>query len=222
MKWKAVIFDRDGTLFDSLAVILRSFNYGIEPFTDRRPSDSEWFAAFGPAEPEVMGRFIPAEKKEAAFDRFYCYYQEHIGEIALFEGVSELLFRLKEGGMKLGLFTGGGRTSTRFCLEKRGVLSLFDVLITGDDVALPKPHPEGIHKAVDFLNVKPEQTVVVGDSGADIQAGGKAGTTTVMARWSEVPLAFDFSSQPDYIFYRVSELDQFLTNGSTLRKESRS
>ena len=48
VKYNGIIFDRDGTLFDSLHVILRSFNYGIEPFTAKRPTDEEWFEAVWP------------------------------------------------------------------------------------------------------------------------------------------------------------------------------
>src|SRR5438034_730069 len=134
MKWKAVIFDRDGTLFDSFPVILAAFNRAIEPYTTKRPSDTEWFAAFGPAEPEVIGRFIPSEKKEEAFKRFYTYYNEHLAQIRLFDGMKFVLEMLKQKGAKLAIFTGGGLESTRLVLSEKGIAEYFDDVITGDRV----------------------------------------------------------------------------------------
>jgi HAD superfamily hydrolase (TIGR01509 family) len=209
MKWKAIIFDRDGTLFDSLPVILRSFNYAVEPFRDQPVSDQEWVAAFGPAEPEVIGNFIPADKKQEAFQRFLHYYQEHFHEIGLFAGIREILHQAHDSGVKLGLFTGGGLTSTKFCLGKENILYLFDVLVTGDQVRHPKPHPEGVLKALATLEVAASDALLVGDAAADVAAGKGAGVTTVLARWGGAP-PYDAPSRPDFVFDSVSEFCAFL------------
>jgi len=130
MKYKGIIFDRDGTLYDSLDVILRAFDHAIEPYTEKRPTIEEWFAAFGPAEMDVIAKFIDPEKKQEAFNRFFDYYRTHFGEIHFYPGMRELLLELKRKGAKLMLFTGGGHLSTRFCLEQTGVLHLFDALVS--------------------------------------------------------------------------------------------
>jgi pyrophosphatase PpaX len=210
MKWKAIIFDRDGTLFDSLPVILRSFNFGIEPFTSKRPSAVEWFEAFGPAEPEVMGVFIPVEHKAAAYDRFFQYYRDHFNEIALFEGMGELLQQIHDTGTGMALFTGAGRETAEYCLKQQNVLQYFDELVTGDSVLHPKPDPEGILKAMKALNVKPAETLVVGDAGADVLAGQRAGATSVLARWSGFVPPHDLPSNPDYIIKSVPAFERFL------------
>ncbi|HEY4491265.1 MAG TPA: HAD-IA family hydrolase, partial [Acidobacteriota bacterium] len=183
MKWKAILFDRDGTLFDSLPVILRSFNHAIEPFTDKRPANEQWFAAFGPSEPKVLAHFVGAERQMQAYERFLRYYREHIAEVILCEGVLPLLLKLKNAGVLLALFTGGGRVSTQICLENSGMISLFDVWITGDDVEHPKPDAEGVLKAMELLRVNPQETLVIGDAASDVSAGKSAGATTVLARW---------------------------------------
>lgn len=210
MRWRALIFDRDGTLFDSLAVILKAFNYAIEPFADRIPSDSEWFAAFGPAEPEVMAHFIPVSRKGEAYSRFMDYYKEHFDGIVLFPEVAGMLAGAKERGAKIGLFTGGGLESTRFCLQQKKLLSLFDILITGDQVVHPKPHPEGILRALVDLNVDASQTLVVGDSAADVEAGSRAGTATALVRWSPYTNGFHAAIQPDYVFSNVVDFRDFI------------
>jgi HAD superfamily hydrolase (TIGR01549 family) len=210
MKWKGVIFDRDGTLFDSFPVILSAFNYAIEPFTDQRPSDEQWFAAFGPSEPEVISKFIPVANKREATDRFFRCYKERSADVHLFPGIMDVLKRLKESGCKIGLFTGGGRESTRLVLERSGVAGLFDVLITGDDVVRHKPHPEGITTAISRMNVEAPSTLVVGDAGADMIAGQKAGVKTGLARWAARTPPYDLPSRPDYTFYSVADFERFL------------
>jgi HAD superfamily hydrolase (TIGR01509 family) len=210
MKWKAIIFDRDGTLFDSLPVILRSFNYGIEPFTSKHPTPEQWFEAFGPAEPEVMGVFIPAENKVAAYDRFFQYYRDHFNEIGLFPGMGELLQRIHNSGTRLALFTGAGKETAEYCLKQQNVLQYFDELVTGDSVLHPKPNPEGILKAMKALNVSPPETLVVGDAGADVLAGQRAGATSVLARWSGFIPPHDLPSNPDHTFTSVRAFEVFL------------
>ncbi|MCI0445501.1 HAD-IA family hydrolase [bacterium] len=210
MKWKAIVFDRDGTLFDSLPVILQAFNYGIEPFTSKRPTPEAWFEAFGPAEPEVMGVFIPAEHKAGAYDRFFQYYRDHFHEIALFPGVRELLQRIHDSGSRIALFTGAGRETAEYCLKQQNVLQYFDELITGDSVLRPKPDPEGILKAMMVLNAGAAETLVVGDAGADVLAGQRAGATSALARWSGFIPPHDLPSNPDYTFTNVMAFERFL------------
>jgi pyrophosphatase PpaX len=214
MKWQAVIFDRDGTIFDSFSVILAAFNYAIEPFTEKRPTDAEWFAAFGPAEADVIAKFIPAGKKEEGFKRFFQSYNEHLGQIKVFDGLEEILRRLKQEGSKIAMFTGGGRESTELVMAGKGIARYFDALITGDRVRRPKPDPEGILIALDEMNVSAEHTLVVGDAGADIIAGRAIGAKTALARWSGSAPPYDLPSHPDYTFYSVAEFRAFLFGDS--------
>jgi HAD superfamily hydrolase (TIGR01509 family) len=210
MRWNTLIFDRDGTLFNSLPVILRAFNHGIEPFTEKRPTDAEWFQAFGPSEPEVMATFVGEKYKQLAYNRFYAYYRDHFNEIELFPGLRPLLERLHEGGAQMSIFTGGGYESTVFCLQQQKILSFFRVLVTGDRVKRPKPHPEGVLQALQGMNAAPASAAVVGDAGADVQAGKQAGTATVLVRWAAYAPPFDLPSQPDHTCLTVAEFEQLL------------
>jgi HAD superfamily hydrolase (TIGR01509 family) len=210
MKYRAIIFDRDGTLFDSLDVILQAFDHAIEPYAVKRPTKEEWFAAFGPAEKDVIGKYVPLEHKQAAFRRFFEYYRNNFDRIGLYPGMRELLVELKANGAKLMLFTGGGNVSTWFCLEQTGILHLFDEIVCGEDVHHPKPHPEGILKLMKEQGVKPHETVVVGDSGSDMEAGHAAGAVTAWLCWSENAQFSQLNVAPDFTCRSVQELRQSL------------
>lgn len=115
-------------------------------------------------------------------------------------------FRLSPG------YPGGipGLESTRFCLKKENILSFFHGIVTGQDVKQHKPDPEGIYRAMEQMNTSPQETLVVGDAGADILAGKSAGTFTALARWADVEPAYDLPSQPDFTFSIVQQLRAFL------------
>jgi len=210
MRFESVIFDRDGTLYDSLEIILQAFAYGVEPFVEKLPTRDEMIRAFGPAEPEVLAKFIPIEKKQAAFNRFYDYYRKHFSQIHFYPGIRELLFRLKENGAKLMLFTGGGRVSTYFCLEQTGILHLFDALICGEDVQRPKPDPEGILKLIQEQHLDLKRSIVVGDAASDVEAGKAAGISAAWLRWSINAQAIQPKVQPDYVCDSIKDLEQVL------------
>jgi HAD superfamily hydrolase (TIGR01509 family) len=210
MLFDAVIFDRDGTLYDSLDVIFGSFDYAVQPYLEKPPTREEWIRAFGPAEIEVIGKFIGRDKKQAAFNRFFDYYRSHFDGIRMYPGMRELLVRLKEKSMKLMIFTGGGRISTHFCLEQTGVLQLFDAMICGEDVKRPKPHPEGLLKLTKEQDLIKRKTVLVGDAASDVEAGSAAGFKTVWLRWSENARSAEPRVRPDYECDSVERLKKIL------------
>jgi len=210
MRFKGVILDRDGTLFDSLDVILRAFDYAVQPFLKTPPAREEWFEAFGPAEMDVIAKFIGPEKKLKAFHRFFEYYRDHFNQIQLYPGMRDLLDELKANGAKLMLFTGGGNVSTWFCLERSGILHLFDAIVCGEDVTHPKPHPEGILKLMREQNLNPRETIVVGDAASDVNAGKVSQAYTAWLCWSENAKYSDKNVQPDFTCRSVQELKEVL------------
>ncbi|WP_251081456.1 HAD family hydrolase, partial [Frankia sp. Mgl5] len=81
--------------------------------------------------------------------------------------------------MKLGIVTGKGSNSAEISIAQLQLAPFFPVVITGDDVAEPKPHPEGILLAMKLLQAEPQTTLYVGDSDSDIKAAKAAGVTSV-------------------------------------------
>ncbi|HJV17604.1 MAG TPA: HAD family hydrolase, partial [Bacillales bacterium] len=126
------------------------------------------------------------------------------------EEINNLLKRLKNDGYKLGIVTGKARRSLDLSLKRLEMTHFFDVIITGDDVESPKPHPEGINKALEQLNVSNNEAIFIGDSDADILAGKQANIHTIGVQWLPNYQTIEFSVQPDELYSNISDFNQFL------------
>lgn len=119
--------------------------------------------------------------------------------------IDDLLNYLKEEGFKLGIYTGKARRSLDISLKALQMNSYFDVIITGDDVDNPKPHPEGVFKALSLLDVKNNEAIFFGDSDADIQAGVQANVFTAGVQWLPEYQTLEFTQKPDAIYKNVAQ-----------------
>lgn len=180
---KSVLFDLDGTLMDSFSVTLEGFQRGLESGGHRRLDPKELVALFGPAERSIFATLLGEAKADHAFSIFRNYTQSALSEIPIHKGILELIAELKNRNLKVGIFTGRGRTTTDFILKHHGITNQFEVIITNDDVPHPKPAPDGILKALHFFGLKPAEGVYVGDTVIDIQASKRAGCKSIGAHW---------------------------------------
>ena len=113
--------------------------------------------------------------------------RERIGEVVLFPGIVEILDLLRDAEIPLGVITGKDRERTIEILGHLGVESRFGIVVTPSDPPNPKPSPDGVYWACWQLGARPEQSVVVGDSVADLEAGQTAGSTTIACLWEREP-----------------------------------
>lgn len=181
---RAVLFDFDGTLADTLPLIYRSFREMWRGVDGRERTDEEILSLFGPPEEEIIRREVPEERLEASLEEYFSLYRKfHEEEVVQVPQVLQLLRDLKEKGCQVGVVTGKGRRSAEISLAKLEMADLVDTLVTGSDVRRYKPHPEGIQRALSQLGCSPEEGIYVGDSPGDVRAGLAAGVGTVGARW---------------------------------------
>ncbi|CEG26211.1 HAD family hydrolase [Bacillus sp. B-jedd] len=211
MDIKAILFDFDGTLADTLPVCFSSFEGVFKDFDNRDVTTEEIKSMFGPSETGIIRENLKNKNAEKAIERYYEIYQERHKDLV--EGNDEmtaLIKQLKNDGYKLGIVTGKARRSLDISLECLELTNYFDVMITGDDVDSPKPHPEGIFNAMDYINVGMNEAIFLGDSDADILAGKKAGVYTIGVQWLPNFQTEEFSVQPDAFFKSIEELNAFL------------
>ena len=123
---------------------------------------------------------------EACMTEFRRHYAElhatHFGGI--YDGVLDVLEELRGRDVRNGIVTGKSRSSWEITLAEIE-LGDFDVVVVDDDVANPKPDPEGILAALDHLGVPPRNAIYVGDSPGDMEAALAARTGAAAAMWSK-------------------------------------
>ena len=210
---KAIIFDFDGTLADTLPICFYAFQAVFKEFDNIEVTQDEIKAMFGPSETGIIRENLVNSSHDKAIELYYEKYNEKHRELVQDnKEINDLLLLLKREGYKLGIVTGKASRSLLISLECLNMNALFDVIITGDDVNIPKPHPEGINQALAQLNVKISEAVFLGDSDADVIAGKQAKVHTIGVQWLPNYQTVEFSSQPDQLFRTINEFMKSLSS----------
>ncbi|MCX5150037.1 HAD-IA family hydrolase [Streptomyces sp. NBC_00320] len=181
---RAVIFDLDGVVVDSFAVMEEAFaiaykevvGEGQAPFEEYRRHQGRYF----PDIMRIMG--LPLEM-EGPFVR-ESYRLAH--QVPVFEGITELLLTLRTRGYKLAVATGKSGPRARSLLEQLGLLPFFDHVIGSDEVAHPKPAPDIVVRALELMGLPAEEAIMIGDAPTDIASAHGAGVASAAALWAEV------------------------------------
>jgi pyrophosphatase PpaX len=179
----AVIFDFDGTLVDTIPLIVDSWNAAVREPLGRTFSPQEVISLFGVPEPEMLRRALPASRWQSAVEAYYRHYEAKHDDVKPFPGISELLQQITNAGIPIGVMTGKARITADISLRALNWTKLFRSVITGDEVREQKPHPEGVIKVAHEIGVTPSRCIFVGDSPVDIAAGRAAGMMTAAAAW---------------------------------------
>ena len=213
LSYDAVIFDLDGTLADTIPLIVASFNAACAAPLQREFSHEEVIERFGIPDADMLRRElqgVPDDQVEVAIANFFQHYEKEHAMAQVFPGIHELLLALQNRGIPLGVMTGKGRPSAEITMRALGWNEIFGSVITGDDVQHQKPHPEGVLRAALELNVPPQRCVFIGDSPADIGAGKAAGMTTIAALWHSFYENALRESAPDYWARTTEDLAELL------------
>lgn len=183
---KAVLFDMDGTVFDTEVIYRRCWFRAAEDVGFDEDMDL-FFERVGGLNltdmadlfHRVYGDSVPFEVLWARW--LACIDDEMACDVLPFKaGAPETLFALKEQGIKIALVTSSGHKTVARYLQMSRLESVFDVIMTGDRVTHGKPHPEIFLSAAEKLGIAPEHCVVIEDSPNGIKAGHAAGMYTVM------------------------------------------
>lgn len=209
-KIKAVIFDLDGTIGDTLPLCIKAFRQSIEPLIGRAVSDAEIIATFGPSEEGTIMSLAPNHYDKGVVDylKYYEMYHEMCPEP--FEGIAELLQMLKEKGVRIAMVTGKGKHSTAISLRQFRLENYFEAIETGMPSGPRKP--EGIQLVLEhFAELGKDEIIYVGDAPSDITASRRVGISVVSAAWAETTEAQKLHELgPDQIFYTISDFAQWL------------
>ena len=139
-----MIFDLDGTLADTFALIVSSWNAAVCEPLHRTFSAEEVITRFGPTECDMLRKELPPDALDRAIRIFRKKYEEdHARLVKVFDGVPEMLDALSRREIPIAVMTGKGRDTADITLGKLGWTNRFACVVTGDECHTAKPAPDG-------------------------------------------------------------------------------
>ena len=186
---KAVIYDVDGTVLDTLSTIAYYGNKALEHFGFSSLPESNYKYYAGNGAKVLIERMLDAlgVSIEENFEKVFSYYNEIYNKAPLgltkpFEGISELVATFKKMGIKQAV------VSNKPDFATRGVMSAcftdeFDRVYGARDGVKLKPHPEALLSVLDELGVERSECLYVGDTSVDMDTGKNAGVKTIGVLW---------------------------------------
>lgn len=209
----AVLFDIDGTLVDSIAMVTAGLGDMVERYAGYRPDDAELRALIGMPLLEQARMFRP-DADDATHVAMAAYamerYRVHEHLESPFEEAILALRDVHAAGVPIALVTSKSDVELAAFLLRFEPAPLVGTAVTATDVARGKPDPEGVLLACRRLGVAPERAVFIGDSRYDVLAGRAAGTTTVGLLYGAGDRASLEAAQPDELIETPRQLREWI------------
>jgi phosphoglycolate phosphatase len=205
-----IIFDLDGTLIDSSRDLAISMNATREHFGLPPLDPTVIYSYVGNGAPVLVRRAFGAEASEEmvaqALTFFLKFYRVHALEhTELYPGVREVVEALSAAGHKLSVLTNKPVRISFDIVTALGLQKHFLRVYGGDSFASKKPDPMGVMRLIEEANVDQAASLMVGDSGVDVQTARNAGIRSCGVAWGFQPEAFEIDT-PDVLIREPSEL----------------
>lgn len=201
-----VLFDFDGTIMDTNDLIVEALRAAAVKFRGKDIGEKELDKILGKPLAIQMHELDPNHAEE--MDAYYrSYYRERRDEYTKeFEGIRDMLDSLYGLGLKMGIVSNKGTAGIMHGLTSFDMHKYFGATVSVDDVVKRKPDPEGIFKALNELDGKPENSLFIGDSGHDIESGKRAGTQTILVGWTILDMENLKKTCPNHIVEKPSDI----------------
>jgi len=207
---KAIIFDLDGTLIDSVSDLANSVNFTLTTIGLPTHTREEIKSYVGDGVQKLIKRSLGQPQLDR-FDEAFVVFMEHYDlhctdNTVLYPEVAETLLKLAEA-YTLGVLTNKSRNFSVKILAALEVLTYFKEVLGGDSLPVKKPDPAGIHYLADKWHLTPDQIIMVGDHATDIEVGQRARCKTVFINGG---IGETRGLTPDIIIDNISELPGLL------------
>jgi pyrophosphatase PpaX len=211
-KPRIILFDLDGTLIDSVRLILDSYHHTMRTHGLPARADDDWLRGLGtPLTVQFADWASDPETMTALIATYRSYNLEHHDRmVTVYPGVVDAVQAIRAAGVRTGLVTSKNRQGALRGLGLAGLETMMDVLVCADEVTNPKPHPEPVEKAVKMLGGVSRETIYVGDSIHDMQSGRAAGVLTAAALWGPFGRSHLDGAAPDFWLEAPSDLPRLL------------
>lgn len=201
----ALLFDLDGTLIDSRALVTQASiealrrGAGVTVPTEEIEKTLSWTVT------DRFSKFAP-DRAHDLVDLYSSLYRANIATARPFPGILDMLAALRARRVLCAVVTSRRRVTAEPALRAHGLLPFFQAVICEEDVAAPKPAPDPVRAASALLGVPPRDAVMIGDSVLDILSGRAAGACTGAALWGTWERGALLAADHDYVFESPGEV----------------
>ena len=186
MRFPVVLFDLDGTIIDSGAIILASMRHAAREVLGVEVPDEQLMAAVGGPGLEAQMQALSPDRADELVTVYRAHNEPLHDELICCAGMDEVLVQLKDEGRRLGIVTAKRRQTVELAFARIPIAHLFEAVVGGDETKKHKPDPEPLVLALERLGAAPDDAVYVGDAPFDVKAAKAAGLYSVGVSWGGI------------------------------------
>jgi pyrophosphatase PpaX len=186
VRFPVVLFDLDGTVIDSGAIILASMRHAAKEVLGAEPPDELLMSAVGGPGLEAQMHALAPDRVEELVRVYRAHNEPLHDELVCCAGIDDVLVRLKDEGRRLGIVTAKRRATVDLAFKVLPLQHLFETVVGGDETERHKPDPAPLLLAAERLGVQPEECAYVGDSPFDIRAAKSAHMYAIAVTWGGI------------------------------------
>jgi len=186
MRFPVVLFDLDGTVIDSGAIILASMRHAAKEVLGVEPADEELMAAVGGPGLEAQMHALAPDRVEELVTVYRAHNEPLHDGLVCCAGIDDVLVRLKDEGRRLGIVTAKRRKTVELAFDQVPLAHLFETVVGGDETERHKPDPEPLLLALQRLGARAHEAAYVGDAPFDVKAAKAAGLFSVAVTWGGI------------------------------------
>jgi pyrophosphatase PpaX len=186
MRFPVVLFDLDGTVIDSGAMILASMRHAVREVLGVEVPDEQLMAAVGGPGLEAQMQALSPDRVDELVTVYRAHNEPLHDELVCCTGMDEVLVQLKDEGRRLGIVTAKRRQTVELAFARIPIEHLFETVVGGDETKKHKPDPEPLLLALERLGAAPDDAVYVGDAPFDVKAAKAAGLYSVGVSWGGI------------------------------------
>ncbi len=211
-RFDLIVFDWDGTLFDSTMLIVKCIQAACRDIAVAVPSDADAAYVIGLGLHDALQHAVPGlppARYPELGQRYRHHYLASQDDLVLFAGALDMLQALKSRQHLLAVATGKSRRGLDDALAHSQLQGMFDATRTADETA-GKPHPLMLHELMAELGTAPERTLMIGDTTHDLQLARNAGTPRVAVSYGAHEREAFAEHEPLFVAHSTRELHDWL------------
>lgn len=212
---RAILFDVDGTVVDSIAMIVAGLGDTYEKFTGTRPSDADIHALIGTplvAQMKLFGLSPDDQQLQELCDYTIQRYGVHQDLETEFVAATDALIKAHQSGLKTALVTSRNAVEVEILSQHFRGWTAADTAVSASDVVNPKPSPDPALLAIERLGVSAENAIMIGDSVFDLRCARGAGLRSGAVLYGAGKKEDLLAETPDYVFTTPTDLLDWVCN----------